>query len=581
LQRFLVSIIPDSAVEEDMRRIYLVVVGFMAWGILSAGLLAAQVSVTTWHNDIGRTGQNLNETTLTPGLVGSVNTFGKLCSSTINGQVHAQPLVADVTISGKSYTAVFVVTQGGSLYVFDGINYTAGQPCTQIARRNLMPTGAKALNGGILGTPVIDPVSNTLFLVEAYQTNGVGAHMLHAIDITTTALADKVAPVQISGGTFLSTNEVQRAGLLGLANTPGTAFSTVYIPFSRVANATPNHHGWVFAYSASTLVQSAMYCVTCGTSSANGGGIWMGAAAPAAGVDSTGTEYVYLATGDGTFDLNTGGTDSGDSFLKLGTANLNVADYFTPADQACRICPQQGSEHDIDFGSGGVTLIPDGLLSNFPYLSVVADKEGSIWVIDRTSPGEYGGKVTGKCPTKVCSGTNANVETVQGSTNEFHNSPAYWNGNLYYAASNDSMKSYPLSNTTCSSGSPPLCAAQAVSTATFAYGVTPAVSSNGTSDGVVWAFSGTGAAETTTPGILYALTTDTLATLYTSNLCTVGGVAQDQPGGANSFSVPTVANGRVYVGSMGGSTGGEGGFHMYGSLTRTCDGTADKSGSKK
>jgi len=88
----------------------------------------AQTNVTTWHNDNARTGQNLNETTLTRSLVGRVNSFGKLCSSAVDGQVHAQPLVMNVTISGVSRTAVFVATQAGSLYVFDGINSTAGNP---------------------------------------------------------------------------------------------------------------------------------------------------------------------------------------------------------------------------------------------------------------------------------------------------------------------------------------------------------------------------------------------------------------------------------------------------------------------
>jgi hypothetical protein len=528
--------------------------------------------VTTWHNDNARTGQNTGETTLSRSLVGSVNTFGKLCSTTVDGQVHAQPLVTNVVIGGVSHTAVFIVTNNATIYVFDGLNFTPGQPCIQLAKRHLPPPGSPSFGGGILGTPVIDPATNTLYLVAAMQMNATPVHYVYALDIASKSLTNKVPPVQVSSSVFLSANQVQRPGLLGLTSGSG-AFSTLYVAFARTANPSANHRGWVFGYKASDLTPIASYCLTCGSSTANGGGIWQGGAGLASGTDASGKGYLFFATGDGTFDLNNGGKDAGDSFLKM-TTDLSVADYFTPADQACRICPQQGAEHDVDFGSGGVTLIPDGLLSNYPFLAVMADKEGKIWVIDRSNPGKYNGRVTGACPTRACSEPNANVETLHASTNEFHNSPAYWNGNLYYAAISDTLKLYPLANSTCAAGTPPVCASQASTTAIFHYGATPSVSSNGTTDGIVWAMNGTGQSVSTTPGVLYAFSADTLTELYDSNRCSIGGVLRDQPGAATSFSVPTVANGRVYVGTMGGSTGTQGSFHIYGGLSRTCDGTA-------
>jgi hypothetical protein len=538
---------------------------------LGPALLHGQVAVTTWHNDNARTGQNTSEATLTRTLVGSVNTFGKLCSAAVDGQVHAQPLVTNVVIGGVNHTAVFIVTNSSTVYVFDGVNFTPGQPCIQLAKRHLPPPGSPSFGGGILGTPVIDTATNTLYLVAGMVINATPIHYVYALDITSKNLTNKVAPVQVSGGVFLSANQVQRPGLLALTGSSG-AFGTIYAAFARTANASANHRGWVFSYNAPDLAPLASYCVTCGTSAANGGGIWQGAAGLAYGADSSGNAYLFFATGDGNFDLNNGGKNAGDSFLKM-TTDLSVADYFTPADQACRICPQQGAERDVDFGSGGVTLIPDGLLSNYPFLAVVADKEGKIWVIDRNNPGKYNGRVTGACPTRVCTGSNANVETLHASTNEFHNSPAYWNGNLYYAAVNDTLKLYPLSNSTCAVGTPPLCSSQATTAAIFHYGATPSVSSNGPADGIVWAINGTGQPVSSTPGVLYAFSTDTLAELYDSNQCRIGGVQQDQPGAGTSFSVPTIANGRVYIGTMGGSTGGQGGFHMYGPLSRTCDGT--------
>jgi hypothetical protein len=542
---------------------------------LGPALLNGQVAVTTWHNDKFRTGRNTGETTLTQSLVGNIDTFGKLCSTTVDGQVHAQPLVIDVVIGGVSHTAVFVVTDAATVYVFDGLNFTPGQPCVQLANRHLPPPGSPSFAGGILGTPVIDPATNTLYLVAGMQMNATPVHYVYALDITSQSLTDKVPPFQVSGGVFLSANQIQRPGLLGLTGRGG-AFSTLYVAFARTGSPSANHRGWIFSYKAPDLAPIASYCVTCGSSAANGGGIWQGGAGLAFGTDSSGKSYLFFATGEGTFDLNNGGKDAGDSFLKMTTDLSTVADYFTPADQACRICSQRGAEHDVDFGSGGVTLIPDGLLSNYPFLAVMADKEGKIWVMDRNHPGKYNGQVTGVCPTRVCSGADANLETVHASTNEFHNSPAYWNGNLYYAAVNDRLKLYPLANSTCAAGTPPVCAAQASTTAIFHYGATPSVSSNGITNGIVWAINGTGQSVSTTPGILYAFSADTLAELYDSNRCSIGGVPQDRPGAATSFSVATVANGRVYVGTMGGSTGTQGGFHMYGVLSRTCDGTASR-----
>ena len=223
-----------------------------AFWLVAAAASLAQVNVTTWHNDTARTGQNVNETVLTRTLVDSANTFGKLCSSNVDGQVHAQPLMMNITMSGVSRTAVFVATQAGSLYVFDGIHSTAGNPCVQIAKRTVRPAGATQLNGGILGTPVIDPVTNTLYMVNGYQSGGVGFHYLYAIDITTTALSDKVPPVQIQSGSFASLNQVQRPGLLGAASTSGAPFNTIYVAFARTPNPSANHRGWIFAYDAAT-----------------------------------------------------------------------------------------------------------------------------------------------------------------------------------------------------------------------------------------------------------------------------------------------------------------------------------------
>jgi hypothetical protein len=545
--------------------------------VLGATLSQAQVNVATWHNDNGRTGENTHETVLTRALVSNKNSFGRLCSAALDGTVRAQPLVMKVTIRGTTYTAVFVTTQNDSIYAFDGLTVTAGKPCTQLGFRHLLPSGWSTSDGGILGTPVIDTVTKIMYLVAGSAQKGGGAavHSLYALDITSSTLTDKVAPVQIKGGTFIPGNSVQRAGLLGLRSSPGGAFGTVYVAFGRRQGALdvgPNHNGWIFSYDAATLKQKAFYCTTCGSATSNGGGVWLGGGALAEGLDRLqGTDSLYFSTGDGNFDLNVGGQNAGDSFIKMSTDLSTLEDYFSPFDQGCRNCPQKCPETDVDFGSGGVTIIPDNLLSNYPYIAVMADKTGYIWVIDRATPGGYGGSATGLCPSVVCRGSNTNIESIKASNGEFRVTGTYWNQSLYYAAENDALKRYPLANSACLLGNPPLCSSQAATTATFVNGVNPSVSSNGVNDGIVWALAGDGKLGSTTPGILYAFRADTLGELYDSSQCKVAAVFQDQPGDGTTFATPTVANGRVYIGTEGGTNGFHGGFHIYGPVTRTCD----------
>jgi hypothetical protein len=555
---------------------HLVVLSALLAMVLGAMPLQGQVNVTTWHNDNGRTGQNTHETVLTRALVGNKNEFGKLCSADVDGAVRSQPLVMNVTIGGSAHTAVFVTTQNDSIYAFDGLTVTAGKPCTQLGFRHLPPSGWGSSDGGILGTPVIDTVTKTMYLVTGSAVRGTTAtvHTLYAVDITSSALVDKVAPAQIAGGTFTPAKSVQRAGLLGLRTSPGGAFGIVYVAFGRRQEAGDTglgFNGWIFSFDAATLKQKAFYCTTCGTSTSNGGGIWLGGGALAAGLDHLkGTEHLYFSTGDGDFDLNLSGQDAGDSFIKMSTSLSVVEDYFSPYDQGCRNCPQNCPENDVDFGSGGVTLVPDNLLSNYPYIAVMADKTGYIWVIDRASPGGYGGIASGLCPSVACSGINPNIETVKGSNKEYRVTGTYWNHNLYFAAEGDPLKRYPLANSSCLHGAPPLCSSEAATTATFVAGVNASVSSNGPSDGIAWAIAGDGTLGSTTPGTFYAFAANTLAELYDSNRCKVAGVFQDQLGNGTTFSTPTVANGRVYVGTEG-TIRFRGGFHIYGPLSRTCD----------
>ena len=259
--------------------------------------------------------------------------------------------------------------------------------------------------------------------------------------------------------------------------------------------------------------------------------------------DSSGN--IYLATGNGTFDANTGGPDYGDSIIKLGPPNggtFPIASYFTPLNQASL------ESSDGDQGSGGVLLLPTVGTKNY---LVQAGKDGNIYVADRTNLGGYS--------------TSANnvVQQVSGQIpGGLWGSPTYWNGNVYFGAAQDPLASsdplrafsFDTMTTGLLSTSP---TSNTSSTKIFGFpGPTAPVSSNGTSNGIVWALDNAQYCTSQSPGcgpaILHAYDATNLATELWKSTQGSGNTA----GNAVKFTVPTVANGKVYVGTRGNNTGG-------------------------
>lgn len=549
------------------------------------------INVWTWHNDIGRTGQNLSETTLKLTNVNKAS-FGQLCSYAVDGQVFAQPLVLWDSVNHRSL--VYVVTQNDSIYLFDGTNIPVNKVCTQIASNtSLIPSSETAVacgnigggtcgtikpTVGILGTPVIDENTNHIYLVTYSQTSTTYYHRIHALFTGlggTTALAEDTtynSPQIISSGSFTpafsSFLHIQRPGLLLLPSTENPR-PAIFVGFSMMDGNTTFPPGYIFRYYGDNLAETPVIYTTEPTAGMAGGGIWMDGAGLAAGIDSTGgSTYLYVTTADGNFDTNTGGTqcvDCGDSFVKL-TYSLGVNSFFTPFDQACRFIDNPLTNPDLDFGSGGVMLIPDSLLSSWPYLAVSADKERNIWVMQRPSPGLYGGN-------NSCTGTNSVTEVIAG-TGLYHNTPAFWqsgtnSGYLYYSSQAGSLTQYPVQSS-CISGTPPVCNGVAYSEdptgapLTFTNGTTPVISSNGTTNGILWAISGM-SVEGTNHGAIYAFNAQTMQHIYDSGQCQTG---VDLMYSATQFSVPTVANGFVYIGTQSDNVTnvGKGTFYVFGKL---------------
>jgi hypothetical protein len=515
---------------------------------LGSAALHAQVSVTTYHYDNARTGQNVQETTLTPANVDSTQ-FGKLFTVAVDGAVYAQPLyLPNVSIGGGTHNVVYVATQHDSVYAIDA------DTGTQYWRKSLIPAGGSSVSSGtdlncadiltevgITGTPVIDSTTGTLYVVAKVKVNGAILQYLHALDVSTAA--EKFAgPASIqasvagtasdgSGGlvTFNPRQQNQRSALL-LEN------GHVVIAWSSHCDNSP-WHGWVMSYNASTLSLEGVL-----NTSPNGysNGVWMAGSGPAA--DAGGN--IFLATGNGTWDSK----DWGDSVLRLGppsNATLPLLDYFTPYDQASL------SAADDDLSSGGLILLPT--LANGKQLLTAMGKEGTIYLIDRTNLGKYCITLTPACAK---SDTNI-VQEIPGAFTGIWNVPAYWNGNLYWGGGNDwtgaseAMKafSFNANNSGLISTS-----ATSVTAMAFAFpGPVPSVSANGTSNGIVWGLDNHSWGSTCANGancqVLYAYDATNLAIMLYNSGQAAGN--RDVPGSAVKFTTPTIANGKVYVPSNG------------------------------
>ncbi len=502
------------------------------------------VPVLTQRNDNARTGQNTNETLLTLSNV-NTNTFGRLFSYPVDGNLYAQPLVmTNVTIPGKgTHNVVCVATEHDSVYAFDtDSGSTNTTPLGQVSFINpaagitTVPSGETGQGNitpevGITSTPVIDPATGTLFVeartkeVSGSTTNYV--HRLHALDITTGFERTNFnSPVVITSTNYPGTGtagypdndgaghvlwnplrEHSRPGLLLLNG-------IVYITYASPGDHPP-YHGWVFGYDALTLEQKGVFNTT---PNGGDGGIWQSGNGPAADPDGN----IYVETGNGTFEPTN--SNFGDSILKLSTTNgLALADYFTPYDQT------NLNAQDLDLGSGGPVVLPDsvGGLSH-PRLVLGASKTGTIYLLDRDSLGKF-------------NATN-NSQIVQSITNAvggMWNTPAYFNGMLYYVGVNDTLKAFSISGGAINP------APVAHGTTTFGYpGASPSITANGTNDAIVWTIQ----ADNSNGGqsILRAYNATNVAQeLYNSAQL----AARDNPGGKINFNVPTVANGKVFVGT--------------------------------
>ncbi len=516
--------------------------------LMSALTASAQVNVLTAHNDIARTGQNLNETVLTTSNV-NASQFGQLFSLHIDGDPYAQPLyVSQVPIPGQgTHNVVYAATSKDMVYAFDadtngGANANALWSVSLLT--NSTPAGVLQTKWGVIGTPVIDLPSQTMYLVSSEEQGTTEIFRLHALDVTTGA--EKLGgPVTLQGSvagtgnasvggvlTFDANYHYQRPGLLLLNG-------VVYLAFGSVGDQGP-YHGWIFSYSASTLKQINLYC-----DNPNGGGdgIWLSGAGLTAEVNDPAKPYgrMFLVTGNGTYSATTPYTNSmsyGMSVVDLDLAGgvMTVQDEFTPFNQ------RPVDLQDGDLGSGGAVLLPPQALASGDTLSPLVEigKSGTFYILDRDNLGGFnagGDQIVQEVQTPQ-SGTQNWGAGIWGST-------AYWNNKIYasgtnpgvsnsftaYSFMNGRLSETPTSQTTEKFGAP---------------SPTPSVSANGAQNGIAWILD-THGTYTQGPQVLLAYDAGNLANaLYSTSTMP----ARDNPGVALKYTVPTIANGKVYVGAV-------------------------------
>jgi hypothetical protein len=477
-----------------------------------------QVPVTTWHYDNGRTSANTWEAVLTPANVNSAS-FGKRFTQPVDGFVVGQPLyLPSVSIPGQGvHNVVYVATMHDSVYAFDADSANAA-PLWITSIFSYSPAGATTVPAtvkkdagttgwtelGIISTPVIDPVSNTLYLVAETYENLKVVHRLHALDVTTgwekfggpTTIA---ATYTLNGKTttFADFYQMNRPGLL-LAN------GHIYIAWGSNGNNAPSQ-GWVLSYNAATLQQEGTYTAEPGKILAS---IWQ----KGAGLSADSSGNIYAETAEGFFAP---GTNLSISVLKLSQMGTTVAlaDWFTPYNQ------QYLSSNDLDLNDA-VLILPDqpGL---YRHELIAEGKEGTIYVLNRDNMGQF-------CSTCTTGDTQIVQEIPQGAGKQ-SGTPVYWNNTVYFTGQSSPVFAYTLNNGA-------LAVPPSVQSTKVGGGGHAIITANGNSNGVLWCRNGNS---------LSAMDARTLKLLYNTNRN-----PRDTLPPLAHFATPIAADGKIFIGTQ-------------------------------
>jgi hypothetical protein len=490
-----------------------------------AGYANRQLDESTYHNGPLRLGWDADELVLNTANVGSSG-FGLLRTLKVDGNVLAQPLyLAEYPLRNAArHNVLIVATENDSIYEFDAdfgvllnkVSLGNAQDANDVGCLDIRP------KYGISSTPVVDRATDTMYVVAPTEPTSFAFHAtLHALSVA--SLQDKVAPVDISATKTLSNgttisfdpqNQMNRAGLVFANN-------TLYVGIgSHCDNNAGAISGWVLRYDSAlnkigqfaTIEDSTGYLLS---------SVWMTGFAPP--VDDAGN--LFVVTGNGAFDLNHGGKNYGESVLRIGPDLKNVADYFTPANWLGL------NNGDIDFGSGGIMLLPQqqGL---YPSLAVTMGKFSTAYLLDRTNLG------------RLHPGDTGALQSIPNTGGGVWGGPAYYSGPtgqlVYYQAGGAPLLAFSLGAD--ANGVPKLTLTSTGPSYSGYGGSLPIVSSNGQQPGtgIVWLVN------RSNPLQLEAYDATNVSSLLFSGAAGIWKNPQ-----ANGFVTPLVANGKVFVPASG------------------------------
>ena len=486
----------------------------------------AQVNVLTQHNNTERTGANLNETVLMPSNV-NARQFGVIFKRVVDDQVYSQPLiVTNVNIGGGTHAVVYITTVNNSVYAFDANDPSASQPLWHVnfgtpANVNDWDFGCTDLNGnmGIIGTPVIDDHSGTLYVVALTRIRDNFVQRLHALDITT-GVDLPGSPVTIEAPDFNALLQNQRPAL-ALGN------GSVYVGYASHCDKEP-YHGFLLKYDAKSLRQTAVFNTSPTGQEAS---IWQSGQAPA--IDAAGN--VYVVTANGSWD---GKSNFGESFLKL-SPDLQVLDWFTPTNHAYL------DSTDADLDASGATLVPG------THTVMDGGKQGVLYLVNADNMGHLGDEHA--------------VQNFQATSSHLH-SIVFWDSAksgrmIYMWGQRDHLRAYRFEGEKLTEAP----AAMRPEANQGHPGAMLSLSANGENDGILWAaIHATGDSwHESQPGVLHAYDADDIVHELWTSLDNVG---RDDCGNYAKMAPPTIANGKVYLASFGTKNTESGQLCVYGLL---------------